>query len=66
MGNNISFYAGIMAREFGSLFVKGMKPISNEDINRCFFVVYFTGDVLAFSAGFDFFVAFDLADLVAI
>ena len=45
---------------------KAMKPIFNEDINRCFFVVYFTGDVLASGAGFDFFVAFTLADLVTV
>jgi hypothetical protein len=29
-------------------------------------VVYFIGVVLAFSAGFDFFIAFNLADLVAL
>ena len=46
--------------------MKGQENYFNEDINRCFFVVYFTGDVLAFSAGFDFFVAFNLADLAAI
>jgi hypothetical protein len=43
-----------------------MKPIFNEDINRCFFVVYFIGVVLAFSAGFDFFAAANLADLVTV
>jgi hypothetical protein len=51
---------------FGSLFVKGHETYFNEDINRCFFVVYFTGDVLAFSTGFDFFVALNLAYLVAL
>jgi hypothetical protein len=43
-----------------------MKTYFNEDVNRCFFVVYFTGDVLASGAGFDFFVAFNLADLATI
>ena len=42
---------------------KPKKPIFNEDTNRCFFVVYFIRDVLAVSAGFDFFAAIDLADL---
>ena len=46
--------------------MKSHENYFNEDINRCFFVVYFIGDVLAFSVGFDFFVAFNLADLIAI
>ena len=57
---------GLGVKGFGSLFVKGHETYFNEDINRGFFVVYLIGAVLAFSAGFDFFVAFDLADLVAI
>jgi hypothetical protein len=43
-----------------------MKLIFNEDINRCFFVVYFIGAVLAFSAGLDFFAATNLADPVTV
>jgi len=43
-----------------------MKPIFNEDINRCFFVVYFILNVLAFSVGLDFFAATNLADLVTV
>ena len=46
--------------------MKGHQTYFNEDINRYFFVVYFTGVMLAFGAGFDFPVAFNLADLVAI
>lgn len=46
--------------------MKGHETYFNEDINRRFFVVYFTGIVLAFSAGIDFFVAFNLADLVTL
>jgi hypothetical protein len=58
--------AGLEVNRFGSLFVKGHQTYFNEDINRYFFVVYFTGVMLAFGAGFDFPVAFNLADLVAI
>ena len=43
-----------------------MKPIFNEDINRCFVVVYFILNVLAFSVGLDFFAAINLADLVTV
>ena len=43
-----------------------MKPIFNEDINRCFFVVYFILNVLAFGVGLDFLAAINLADLVTV
>ena len=62
---NISFLAGLEVNRFGSLFANGHETYFNEDINRCFFVVYFVGVMLAFGAGFDFLVAFNLADLVA-
>ena len=46
--------------------MKNHQNLFHEDFNRCFFVVYFIGDVLAFSVGFDFFAAIDLVDLAAI
>ena len=62
---NISILAVLDVNRFGSLFVKGHENYFNEDINRGFFVVYFIGAMLAVSAGFDFFIAFNLADLAA-
>lgn len=54
-----------MINEIGAQFVKNRETYFNENFNRCFFVVYSTGDLLAFSAGTNFFTAVDLADLIA-